>query len=142
METGRVMAIDYGKKRTGLAVTDPQQLIAGRLATVPSADIWKFLEDYFQKEKVVLVLVGYPVQMNNEPSEAVTFINPFIKNFIKKYPDIPVRQVDERFTSQLAFQAMIDGGLKKSDRRNKAMIDGISATIILQSYLEQKKFQS
>jgi putative Holliday junction resolvase len=136
------MAIDYGKKRTGLAVTDPLQLIAGRLATVLSSDIWKFLEDYFLKEKVVLILVGYPVQMNNEPSEAVTYINPFIKNLLKKYPDIPVKQVDERFTSQLAFQAMIDGGLKKSDRRDKAMIDGISATIILQSYLEQKKFQS
>jgi putative Holliday junction resolvase len=142
MSEGRIIAIDYGKKRTGLAVTDPLQLIASRLATVPSSDIWKFLSDYFLKEKVVLVLVGYPVQMNNEPSQAVTYINPFIKSFMKKFPEIPVKQVDERFTSRLAFQAMIDGGLKKSDRRDKALIDGISATIILQSYLEQKKFHS
>ena len=134
------MAIDYGKKRVGLAVTDPLQLIATRLETVLSGDIWKFLDDYFRKEKVVLVLVGYPVQMNNKPSQAVTYINPFLKAFIRKYPDMPVQQVDERFTSKLAFQTMIDGGLKKSDRQDKAMVDGISATILLQSYLEQKKY--
>jgi len=141
MEKGRILAIDYGKKRVGLAVTDPLQMIASRLTTVSSGDIWKFLDDYFQKEKVVLVLVGYPMQMNNEPSEAVTWINPFLKTFVKKYPDIEVKQVDERFTSKLAFQAMIAGGLKKSDRQNKSLVDGVSATIILQSYLEQKKFQ-
>jgi len=141
METGRILAIDYGKKRVGLAVTDSMQLIATRLATVPSGEIWKFLDDYFNKEKVILVLVGYPLQMNNEPSQAVLYINPFLRTFIKKYPDIQVQQVDERFTSKLAFQAMIDGGLKKSDRREKAMVDGISATIILQSYLEQKKYR-
>jgi putative Holliday junction resolvase len=140
METGRIMAIDYGRKRVGLAVTDPLQMIATRLATVPSADIWKFLDDYFRKEKVVLVLVGYPVQMNNEPSQAVTYINPFLKALVKKFPEIPVQQVDERFTSKMAFQTMIDGGLKKSDRQDKAMVDGISATILLQSYLEQKKY--
>ncbi len=141
MEKGRILAIDYGKKRVGLAVTDPLQMIASRLTTVSSGDIWKFLDDYFQKEKVVLVLVGYPMQMNNEPSEAVTWINPFLKTFVKKYPVIEVKQVDERFTSKLAFQAMIAGGLKKSDRQNKSLVDGVSATIILQSYLEQKKFQ-
>lgn len=140
MESGRVMAIDYGKKRTGLAVTDPLRLIASRLATVPSAEIWKFLEDYFQKETVALVLVGYPVQMNNEPSEAVAWINPFLKTFVKKFPQMPVKQVDERFTSRMAFQAMIDGGVKKADRRDKSLVDGVSATIILQSYLEQQKF--
>jgi len=141
METGRILAIDYGKKRVGLAVTDPMQLIATRLTTVPSGEIWKFLDDYFNKEKVILVLVGYPLQMNNEPSQAVIYINPFLRTFIKKYPDIQIQQVDERFTSKLAFQAMIDGGLKKSDRRDKAMVDGVSATIILQSYLEQNKYR-
>jgi putative Holliday junction resolvase len=140
METGRIMAIDYGKKRVGLAVTDPMQMIPTRLETVSSGDIWKFLDDYFRKEKVVLVLVGYPMQMNNEPSQAVTYINPFLKAFIRKYPDIPVQQVDERFTSKLAFQAMIDSGLKKTDRQDKSLVDGISATILLQSYLEQQKY--
>lgn len=140
MESGRIMAIDYGKKRVGLAVTDPMQMIATRLETVLSGDIWKFLDEYFRKEKVVLVLVGYPLQMNNEPSQAVMYINPFLKGFVRKYPDIPVQQVDERFTSKLAFQAMIDSGLKKSGRQDKALIDGVSATILLQSYLEQKKY--
>jgi putative holliday junction resolvase len=140
METGRIMAIDYGKKRVGLAVTDPLQMIATRLETVSSGDIWKFLDDYFHTEKVVLVLVGYPMQMNNEPSQAVTYINPFLKAFLRKYPEMPVQQVDERFTSKLAFQAMIDSGLKKSERKDKALVDGVSATIILQSYLEQKKY--
>jgi putative holliday junction resolvase len=139
MDAGRIMAIDYGRKRVGLAVTDPLQLIATRLTTVASDDIWKFLNDYFQNEKVVLVLVGYPLQMNNQPSEALTYINPFLKAFIKKYPDIPVQQVDERFSSKLAFRAMIDGGLKRSGRQDKALVDGISATIILQSWMEQKK---
>ena len=134
------MAIDYGKKRVGLAVTDPLQMIATRLETVSSDGIWKFLDDYFRKEKVVLVLVGYPLQMNNEPSQAVKYINPFLKAFIRKYPEIPVQQVDERFTSKLAFQAMIDSGLKKSERQDKALVDGVSATILLQSYLEQQKY--
>jgi putative holliday junction resolvase len=141
MSGGRVMAIDYGRKRVGLAVTDPLQLIATRLTTVPSGEIWKFLDNYFQKEKVVLVIVGYPLQMNNQPSEAVVYINPFLKAFVKKYPEIPVQQVDERFTSKIAMQSMLEGGLKKADRQDKALVDGISATIILQSYLEQKKFQ-
>jgi len=140
MDAGRILAIDYGKKRVGLAVTDPMQMIATRLTTVSSGDIWKFLDDYFKKEKVVLVLVGYPLQMNNEPSQAVTYINPFLKALVKKYPDMPIRQVDERFTSKLAFQAMIDGGLKKSERQDKSLVDGVSATILLQSYLEQQKY--
>ena len=140
METGRILAIDYGKKRVGLAVTDPLQMIASRLETVSSYDIWKFLDNYFRREKVVLVLVGYPVQMNNEPSQAVTFINPFLKAFIRKYPDMPIQQVDERYTSKLAFQTMIDSGLKKSERQNKSLVDGVSATILLQSYLEQQKY--
>jgi putative holliday junction resolvase len=141
MSEGRIMAIDYGRKRVGLAVTDPLQLIATRLTTVPSCEIWKFLDNYFQKEKVILVLVGYPLQMNNLPSEAVSYINPFLKAFVKKYARIPVQQVDERFTSRIAHQSMLEGGLKKADRQDKALVDGISATIILQSFLEQKKYQ-
>lgn len=142
MERGRILAVDFGKKRVGLAVTDPEQLIATRLATVATEEIWRFLDGYFQSEKVTLVLVGYPVTMLYEPSAAIVFINPFIRNFIRRYPDIRLEQVDERFTSQLALRAMIDGGLKKNDRRDKALVDGVSATIILQSYLEQKKFRT
>jgi len=135
----RVLAIDYGRKRVGLAATDPSQIIANRLVTVPSAEIWDWLKNYFLKEEVEKVVVGYPRKMNNEPSEAVSFINPFLKKFQKTYPDMELELVDERFTSKMAFQAMIDGGVKKQKRRNKAMVDAISATIILQSYLEQKR---
>jgi putative holliday junction resolvase len=141
MTEGRIMAIDYGRKRVGLAVTDPLQLIATRLATVPAHEIWKFLDGYFGKEKVTLVLVGYPVRMNNQPSEAVIYINPFIKSFILRYPTMKIEQADERFTSQLAMQAMIEGGVKKKGRQEKALVDGVSATIILQSYLEQIKYK-
>lgn len=137
----RILAIDFGKKRVGLAVTDPLQLIANKLTTVASHQIFDFLKDYFQKEQVEKVIIGYPLQMNNEASEAVLYINPFLKRFQKLYPDMPIEQVDERFTSRMAFQTMIDAGLKKKDRQNKATIDAVSATIILQSYLEQKKFK-
>jgi len=137
----RILAIDFGKKRVGLAVTDPLQLIASKLTTVASHQIFDFLKDYFQKEQVEKVIIGYPLQMNNEASEAVLYINPFLKRFQKLYPDMPIEQVDERFTSRMAFQTMIDAGLKKKDRQNKATIDAVSATIILQSYLEQKKFR-
>ncbi|NQU54265.1 MAG: Holliday junction resolvase RuvX [Bacteroidetes bacterium] len=137
----RVLAIDYGRKRVGLAVTDPRQIIASRLTTVPTHTIWDFLKDYFQKESVESVVVGYPKQMNNEASEAVRYINPFLKKFQKTYPDMNLEILDERFTSKMAFQTMIDGGLKKQKRRDKAMVDAISATIILQSYLEQKRNQ-
>lgn len=140
METGRVLAIDYGKKRVGLAVTDPEQRIATRLTTVSSDEIWRFLDSYFREEKVVLVLVGYPLQLNHQPSEAIAYINPFLKAFVKKFPEMRVEQVDERFTSTMAHQAMIAGGLKKKERQNKSLVDGVSATILLQSYLEQKKF--
>jgi len=140
-QVARILAIDFGKKRVGLAVTDPLQLIASKLTTVPSHQIFDFLKDYFQKEQVEKVIIGYPLQMNNEASEAVLYINPFLKRFQKLYPDMPIEQVDERFTSRMAFQTMIDAGLKKKDRQNKATIDAVSATIILQSYLEQKKFR-
>lgn len=137
---GRVLSIDYGSKRVGLAVTDPLKIIATRLATIPSGEIWDFLSGYFAREQVDLVLVGYPRQLNNEPSEAIRFINPFIKKFRELYKDMPVQLVDERFTSKMAFQTMIDAGVKKKDRQNKATVDGVSATIILQSYLEGRKF--
>jgi putative Holliday junction resolvase len=136
---GRILAIDYGRKRVGIAVTDPQQIIATRLTTVASHTIWDFLNDYFQKENVDEVIVGYPMTLNNQPSEAVIYINPFLKKFESKYPEIKLKIFDERFTSKMAFQTMIDGGVKKQKRRDKALVDGISATIILQNYLEQKR---
>ncbi len=135
---GRILAIDYGKKRVGLAVTDPMKIIATRLTTVATHEIWTYLKDYFSRETVEKVIIGYPMQMNNQPSEAVQYINPFLKRFQKEYPEMPLEQVDERFTSKMAFQTMIDAGLKKKDRQEKGTIDGVSATIILQSYLEQK----
>jgi len=137
---GRILSIDYGNKRVGLAVTDPLKIIATRLTTVSTNDIWVFLADYFVREEVELVLVGYPKQLNNEPSEAIRYINPFLKKFQQIYNEMPLKLMDERFTSKMAFQTMIDAGVKKKDRQNKATIDGVSATIILQSYLEEKKF--
>ena len=135
----RILSIDYGRKRVGLAVTDPEQIIATRLTTIPTHTIWDFLNEYFQKENVEIVIVGYPKQMNNEASESVRYINPFLKKFQIQFPDIKLEIIDERFTSKMAFQTMIDGGLKKQKRQDKALIDGISATIILQNYLEQKR---
>ncbi len=137
----RILAIDYGRKRTGIAVTDPLQIIANRLTTIPTHTIWNFLENYFQQEKVETVVIGYPKQMNNEASEAVRYINPFIRKFRSTYSEISLELLDERFTSKLAFQTMLDGGVKKQKRKDKAMVDGISATIILQSYLEQKRYK-
>ena len=136
---GRILAIDYGRKRVGLAVTDTLKMIANGLATVNSNDIWDYLNDYLSNENVECFVVGYPKQLNNQPSEANVYIKPFIKKLKKKFPDIPVELMDERFTSKMAFQTMIDGGLRKKARQNKALVNTISATIILQSYLEQKK---
>jgi len=135
----RILAIDFGKKRVGLAVTDPSKIIATRLITVQTEQIWTFLEDYFRKENVEVVVVGYPRTLNNEASEAVRYINPFLRKFQQKYPEMKLELADERFTSKLAFQTMIDGGLKKEKRQDKALVDGISATIILQAYLEQER---
>jgi len=137
---GRILAVDYGKKRVGIAVTDPLQIIANKLTTVATGEIWKFLDDYFSKEEVELIVVGYPRQLNFEPSESIRYINPFLKKLQHKYPDIPLELMDERFTSRMAFQTMIDAGLKKKARQNKALVDSVSATIILQSYLESRKF--
>lgn len=135
---GRILAIDYGQKRVGLAVTDPLQIIANSLTTIKTKDIWEFLADYFQKEDVECVVIGYPKQMNNQASDSVRYINPFLGKFQKVYPKMEIKQVDERFTSKMAFQTMIDAGLKKKARQNKELVDTISATIILQSYLEQR----
>jgi len=137
---GRILSIDYGNVRVGLAVTDPLKIIATRLTTVSANDIWDFLADYIAREEVEMVIVGYPKQLNNEPSEAIRYINPFLKKFQVIYKDMPLKLMDERFTSKMAFQTMIDAGVKKKDRQNKATIDGVSATIILQSYLEEQKF--
>ncbi|MGV8137439.1 MAG: Holliday junction resolvase RuvX [Mangrovibacterium sp.] len=138
---GRILAIDYGKKRVGLAVTDPMKIIANKLVTISTHDIWDFLKDYFQKEQIECIVVGYPRQMNNQLSDAVLYINPFLNRFRKLYPEMPLELMDERFTSKMAFQTMIDAGLKKKARQNKGTIDTISATIILQSYMEQQKFK-
>ena len=135
----RILAKDYGKKRTGLAVTDPMQIIASGLTTVATTELMDFILKYVAQEKVERIIVGHPKQMNNEDSENMKRIIPFINLLKKKLPSIPVELVDERFTSVLAHQAMLDGGLKKKARQNKALVDEISATIILQSYMETKR---
>ncbi|NOZ34822.1 MAG: Holliday junction resolvase RuvX [Chlorobi bacterium] len=135
---GRILAIDYGRKRVGIAVTDPLKIIANGLTTVHSKDIFTFLSDYLSKEYVETIVVGYPVNLKNEGSQSLQFINPFIKKLIKQYPEIKIETYDERFTSKMAKAAMLEGGLKKKDRQNKALVDKISAVIILQSYLEFK----
>lgn len=138
-DMGRLLAIDYGKKRTGIAVTDTLQLIANGLTTVPTHELLAFILDYVSKEPVERILVGLPKQMNNETSENMKRIEPFVRSLQKKLPDVPVEYVDERFTSVLAHRAMLDAGLKKKDRQNKALVDEISATIILQSYMENRR---
>jgi putative Holliday junction resolvase len=135
---GRILAIDYGKVRTGLAVTDELQIIASGLTTVATKELLTFLETYTKSETVDLFIVGLPKQMNNEPSESEALIVPFLKKLNFKFPNIPMERVDERFTSKMAFNTMIDSGLSKKQRQNKALIDEISATIILQSYLSSK----
>lgn len=132
---GRILAIDFGKKRTGIAITDELKIIASGLTTVATEELLDFLKDYLSKEKVTLFLVGRPKQMNNLDSESEVLIKPFLKKLTTGFPNIPIERVDERFTSKMAFQTMIDGGLKKKQRRDKGLIDEISATIILQSYL-------
>ena len=133
---GRILAIDYGRKRTGLAVTDPMQIIASGLTTVSTHELADFIKDYVSREKVDRIIIGHPRQMNYEDSENMKNIIPFMNRLKKILPDMPVELVDERFTSVLAHQAMLAGGLKKKDRQNKALVDAI----ILQSYLESKKY--
>lgn len=131
----RILAIDYGTKRTGIAVTDELQIIASGLTTVNTGELLGYLEKYFREEKVELVLVGEPKQKDGAASQSEVHIQEFLKSFSEKFPEMPVKRVDEAFTSKMAFQTMIDSGLKKKKRRDKALIDEISATIILQSYL-------
>ncbi|RMA58571.1 Holliday junction resolvase RuvX [Ulvibacter antarcticus] len=135
---GRILAIDYGTKRTGIAITDELQMIASGLTTVATKELFIFLENYFASEKVVLILVGEPKQKDGTHSDVEVEIQKFLKQFRKKYPEMEIKRVDERYTSKMAFQTMIDSGLKKKQRRNKALIDEISATIILQEYLYNK----
>ncbi len=137
MTMGRIMGIDYGRKRTGVAVTDPLGIVAGNLATVPTHTLMQFIIDYIAREQVERIVVGQPTQLNGEPSESMKYITPFVNRLRKQLPDaIPVVMYDERFTSTIAHQAMIDGGMKKSDRRDKSRVDAIAATIILNDYLQ------
>ena len=136
---GRIIAIDYGQKRVGIAVTDELQLIANGLTTVHVKDIFPFLAEYISKEEVACIVVGEPKDMNNNPSDASRFIEPFVNKLKKLYPAVKIDRFDERFTSKMAMEAMITGGLKKQKRQNKAMVDTISATLILQSYMERRK---
>ncbi len=137
---GRIVGIDFGEKRTGVAATDPLQIIANGVDTVPTEQIYTFLQQYVAKEKVDLFVVGMPKTLQNELATVATKVNAFIEKLQQLFPTIPIETIDERFTSVLAQRAMIDGGLKKKARQNKALIDKISATIILQSYLEQNRF--
>lgn len=136
-DLGRIVALDYGKKRTGIAVTDELQLIASGLTTVPTHELLPFLKNYVSEERVVKFVVGEPRQMDNTPSESEALIIPFLSRLKKEFPDMPVEREDERFTSKMALRTMIDNGLKRKQRRDKALVDEISATIILQAYLNR-----
>ncbi|MBQ0007600.1 MAG: Holliday junction resolvase RuvX [bacterium] len=138
----RIIAIDFGEKRTGIAVTDTLQIIANSLTTIDTQIIHEFLDDYCAKEQVEKVVIGYPKTLRNEPAVVTTKIDKFLDIFTNKHPEIEIIKFDERFTSKMAFQTMIDSGIGRKARRNKALIDQISATIILQSYLESTKYNS
>jgi len=135
----RIISIDYGKRRTGIAVTDPLQIIANGLATVSTSQLYRFLVDYMSKEQVERIVIGKPMQPNGKPSENLARVQQFVARWKKAHPDVPIDYVDERFTSVLAHRAMIDGGLHKKARQDKALVDEISATIILQSYMEGRR---
>jgi putative holliday junction resolvase len=135
----RILAIDYGQKRTGIAVTDELQIIASGLTTIASETAIDFLKTYFKNENVETIIVGEPRQMNGEPSQSAEIINKFVEKFKKNFPEMELKRVDERFTSKMAFQTMIDGGLKKKQRQNKALVDEIAATILLQDFLNRKR---
>ncbi len=136
---GRIVAIDYGRKRTGIAVTDNLHIVASALQTLPSHTVIDFLKNYIKHESIDCFVVGEPRTMNNQASESVVYITPFIKELKNFFPAIPVERIDERFTSKMASQAMLQAGLKKKDRQNKALVDRVSAVIILQSWLEMTK---
>lgn len=133
----RIMAIDYGTKRVGIAVTDPLQIIANGLITVHSSELMAFLKQYIEKEPVECIVVGKPKHLDNSPAEADRFIEPFVVHLKRTFPGIKVDRIDERFTSKMAFQTMIDSGLKKKARQNKELVDEISATIMLQDYMNR-----
>ena len=135
----RILSIDYGQKRTGLAVTDPLQIIAGGLATVYTSELFDWLKAYLAKEPVERIIIGEPKQTNGQPSENLARVQQFVNRWRKACPDVPIEYFDERFTSVLAHQAIIDGGLKKKARQDKALVDEISATIILEDYLRSRK---
>ena len=135
----RILSIDYGKKRTGLAVTDPLQIIAGGLATVSTSELFDYLTQYVSRESVERIVIGEPRQPNGQPSENLARVQQFVNRWRKQRPDIPIEYYDERFTSVLAHQAMLDGGLKKKARQDKGLVDEISATIILEDYLRSRK---
>lgn len=135
----RIISIDYGKKRTGLAVSDPLQLIAGGLATVATHELWDYLTQYVAREQVERIVIGEPRQPNGQPSENLARVQQFVSRWRKQRPDIPIEYYDERFTSVLAHQAMLDAGLRKKTRQDKALVDEISATIILEDYLRSRK---
>ena len=139
---GRIMAIDYGRKRTGLAVTDELQIIATGLTTVETPKLMAYLDEYTRRESVDTFVVGDARQMDNTPSESALYIEPFVSALQKRFPKIPIERIDERFTSKMAFQSMIDGGLHKKQRQNKALIDTVSAVIILQSYMQKKEIEN
>lgn len=133
----RILAIDYGKKRTGLAVTDPMRIIASGLQTVETDKLFEFLKDYFSKEKIEIVIIGEPRQMDGTPSESAAMIDVFVAKFTTEFPNIKIERMDERFTSKMALQSLVDSGVKKKKRQDKGLLDEISATIILQDYLNK-----
>jgi putative holliday junction resolvase len=135
---GRIMAIDYGNKRVGIAVTDPLQIIATPLETIHSQDVFPYLKTYFLKEEVEALVVGMPQTLAGKPTDVSSAVVGLVRKLKKEFPDLPIHTVDERYTSRMAKQAMLAGGVKKMDRRDKAMVDRISATIILQSFLESR----
>ena len=136
----RILSIDFGRKRTGLAVTDPLQIIAGGLATVATSELFEWLQAYIAREPVERIVIGEPRQPNGEPSENLARVQQFVNRWRKAVPNIPIEYYDERFTSVLAHQTMIDGGLRKKARQNKGLVDEISATIILEDYMRSRKF--
>jgi len=138
----RILSIDYGKKRTGLAVTDPLKLIAGGLATVSTSELFNYLQDYIKKEQVEKVIIGKPLQTNGEPSENLNRVQQFVNRWKKAIPQIPIEYYDERFTSVLAHRAILDSGIGKKARQNKALVDEISATILLQDYMGSRLYKN
>ncbi len=138
---GRILAIDYGTKRTGIAVTDPLRIVPGGLRTVATHELNAFLADYFSKESVDIVVVGYPTNMNGEESASMKQIRPFVDKLVKQYPDKKVVMFDERFTSVIAQRAILDSGIGRMARRNKALVDEVSATIILESFMDSKQYK-